>query len=64
MPQRSFDTFALILHPTDNVAVLKRPLKPGDVLVKGNEELPVTQLIGAGHKIALVEIPQGDLVRK
>jgi len=64
MPQRSFDAFALILHPTDNVAVLKRPLKPGDVLVKGNEELPVTQLIGAGHKIALVEIPQGDLVRK
>jgi altronate hydrolase len=64
MPQRSFDAFALILHATDNVAVLKRPLKPGDALVKGNEELRVTQLIGAGHKIALKEIPQGDLVRK
>src|SRR4051812_48776237 len=64
MPQRSFDASALILHRTDNVAVLKRPVKPGEELIEGSRLLQVTQLIGAGHKIALEEIPKGSLVRK
>jgi altronate hydrolase len=64
MPQPSLEDSALILHRTDNVAVLKRPLKPGEELSNGSSQLQITQLIGAGHKIALQEIPAGGLVRK
>jgi len=64
MPQPSFDASALILHRTDNVAVLKRPVKPGEELLHGGTRLPIKQLIGAGHKIALEQIPKGGLIRK
>jgi altronate hydrolase len=64
MAQRSFGDFALVLHQADNVAVLKRPLKPGDELVDGVTHLQIGQLIAAGHKIALQEIPERGLVRK
>jgi altronate hydrolase len=64
MPQRSFDACALVLHGADNVAVLKCPVKPGDELLNGSLRLNITQLIGAGHKLALEEIPQRGWVRK
>lgn len=64
MAQRSFDSFALVLHAADNVAVLKRPVKPGDELVNGKIHLTITHSVGAGHKISLEEIPEGGLVRK
>ena len=64
MAQRTFDSTALVLHGADNVAVLKHPVKPGDELHNGTIHLQITQLIGAGHKVALKDIPEGDLVRK
>jgi altronate dehydratase len=64
MAQRNPQASALVLHKSDNVAVLKLPVKPGDELVIGGNTLHITQLIGAGHKIALRDIPAGGEVRK
>ena len=64
MASRKFDDVALRLHPSDNVAVLKRPLKAGDELVFGTTALRIGTLVGAGHKIALVPVAAGAPVRK
>ena len=64
MASRNFDEVALILHPSDNVAVLKQAVAPGDELRNGTLQLQLTQKIGAGHKIALQNIAAGDPVRK
>src|SRR5690348_3715169 len=64
MAQREFAHYALVLHRADTVAVLKRPVKPGDELINGPLCLHITQPIGAGHKIALAQIAAGSLVLK
>ena len=64
MAERSFEDVALQLHPTDNVAVLKQPLVPGDEIIKASLRLLLTQRIRPGHKIALSKIPDAAPVRK
>jgi len=64
MPQKDFDTVAILLHPGDSVAVLKRPVKAGDELRNGSLPLRATENVMAGHKIAVTEIPDGAPVRK
>src|SRR5262245_19301269 len=64
MPVRNFEEWAVLLRPEDDVAVLKRPLKPGDELLNGSLRLVAPSLIPAGHKIALHAIGDGDAVRK
>jgi altronate hydrolase len=64
MAQKSFDAFALILNSSDNVAVLKQPVKSGDVLLNDNLCLQISQAVGAGHKVALLEIADGAPVMK
>jgi altronate hydrolase len=64
MGARNLTSCALVLHPSDNVAVLKRPLKPGDELLHGDRSLVVSQPIGAGHKLAIEDIAKGAEVRK
>jgi altronate hydrolase len=62
--ERNFTDVAILLRDNDNVAVLKRPLKSGDHLVNGSIELRAAENIGAGHKIAVVEIADGTPVRR
>jgi len=64
MPQKNFDEHAIILREADHVAVLKRTVKAGDELVNGDRRITARQTIGAGHKIALAEIAEGEAVRK
>ena len=64
MPQKNFDDHAIILREADHVAVLKRTVKGGDELVNGRHRITAMQTIGAGHKIALTEIVEGEAVRK
>jgi altronate hydrolase len=64
MTQKAFEEVAVLLHPGDSVAVLKRPLKAGDELLHREGSLRAKENIGAGHKVALVEIPTGAPVRK
>ncbi len=59
-----FDDFALRLHPSDNVAVLKRKVKSGDQLLNGSCGLMAAAEIPPGHKIALSEIGDGEPVKK
>jgi altronate hydrolase len=64
MAERAFNECAVILHEGDSVAVLKRSVKAGDILGGGPSQLAIAQPIGAGHKVAVVEIADGAPVRK
>ena len=64
MAQREFDSVAIRLHESDNVAVLKRAVLAGDELGNGTIQLQAKANIQAGHKIALAEINQGAPVKK
>lgn len=64
MAVKPFDDCAIVLRENDHVAVLKRTVKAGDELVNGHRHLTIAQTIGAGHKIALMEIPDGASVKK
>jgi altronate hydrolase len=62
--QKNFTDVAVLLRDSDNVAVLKRPIKSGDHLVNGSIDLHAAENIGAGHKIAIAEIADGQPVRR
>jgi len=64
MPQMPFQDAAILLHDCDDVAVLKRPVKPGDLLIRNGGTLVITQQIPAGHKIAVKPIEAGAPVKK
>jgi altronate dehydratase len=64
MAQVNFETTAILLNSQDNVAVLKRPLKPGDELRCRSAVLRISQHIPAGHKIAVTSIADAAPVRK
>jgi len=59
-----FEDFALRLHPRDNVAVVRKPLRPGVELVNGDVRVTPTAAVGAGHKVALKAISRGAEVTK
>lgn len=63
MAERSFDECAIVLRERDDVAVLKRTVKAGDHL-RGARVLEVRETIGAGHKIALRDIAEGEAILK
>jgi len=53
---------AIHLHPSDNVAIARVPIAPGQTLrVEGNE-LQAKSNVPAGHKIALMRIEPGENV--
>jgi altronate hydrolase len=58
------ENFVLVLHETDNVAVLKRPIKLGTELTGDSARFTASRDIPAGHKIALANIPADEAVRK
>ena len=64
MAQKRFEDVAVVLHPNDSVAVLKRPVKAGDELVNGSLTLQIRQNVGAGHKLALGAIADAEAVRR
>ncbi len=64
MAERLFDDCAIVLRVSDHVAVLKRTVKAGDELRGGAHSLRVRQTIGAGHKIALTDLAEGQPITK
>jgi altronate dehydratase len=61
----SFSQATVLLHPSDSVTIAKTPLPAGTVLARENApDLTVRQLIPGGHKLALVDIPQGTAIRR
>ena len=64
MTKASLAEFALILHPDDDVAVLRKPVKAGTTLAGGRFDITIKTAIPAGHKVALRAITEGEPVRK
>jgi altronate hydrolase len=56
--------FALQLHPTDDVAVVRKPIRAGLSLMNGQGPFEAKQDIPQGHKIAVHPIAPGEPVRK
>lgn len=52
------------IHAADNVATLLDDAQPGEVQLIGGEVLPAQQPIKLGHKIALVDIADGQPITK
>ena len=59
---------ALIMHPTDNVATAVEEIQPGDEVAirAGKETLSIRakEKIPFGFKVALENIPLGEIIRK
>ena len=53
----------LQLDPRDNVLVALTPLKAGMTVQFGDQNCPVTQDIRIKHKMAIVDLAPGDLIR-
>ena len=54
----------IILHPDDDVAIVKEPLLSGARVAYQGEEWQLTQMIPAGHKLALRALPAGSVLRR
>jgi altronate hydrolase len=55
---------AIHLHPTDNVAVARVPIAPGTELRVDGLPVLALEAIPAGHKIALWDIAEGEVVER
>lgn len=55
---------AVLLHPSDNVAVTKQALERNILIEHAGTVFALRQAIPAGHKIALCNIPAGGIVRR
>jgi altronate dehydratase len=55
----------IIINPQDNVAVALEDIPQGEAVCgAGGEELTALEKIPYSHKVALVDIRQGEVVRK
>jgi altronate hydrolase len=60
-----FESIALHLHPSDDVAIAKSPLSPGLVIQRsGSPDIALRQFIPGGHKFALTSVATGEPVRR
>jgi altronate dehydratase small subunit len=64
MKGQVLDGTALVMAPEDNVATALEDLDPGDRLADADPAVTVADEVPFGHKVALVDIPAGDPVRK
>jgi altronate hydrolase len=55
---------AILLRPDDSVAVAARPLRAGSALDLSGRTIEVREPIGLGHKVAVVDLDEGEAVRK
>lgn len=55
---------AVLLRRDDSVAVAARPIPKGFRIALADQEVEVREPIALGHKLALLDIPKGDPVRK
>ena len=62
--QEKFDTFALRLRESDDVAVIRRPVKAGTELISDTVRIITARDIPAGHKVAIRPVPDGGPVKK
>jgi altronate dehydratase small subunit len=67
-PARMANKRALIMHPDDNVATAVEEIQPGEevaaILGNDSQAIQAGESIPFGFKIALVEIPMGEIIKK
>ncbi len=67
-PPLPFSSIALRLHPADQIAVALRDIPAGTPLIRDDlhppEMLVVLDDIPAGHKLALVRVPAGSVLKR
>lgn len=63
-PLPTSENSAIRLHPHDNVAIARVALPPGVELQVGNTRVVTREAIPAGHKVSLLPIAAGDVVRR
>lgn len=61
---RELTEVGIILHPKDDVAILKEPMLAGARVKYQGDEWQLQQMIPAGHKIALRSLPAGTPLRR
>jgi len=64
LPQPSEENAALLLHPSDHVAIARMALSAGQAIRPGKEAVILQDAVPAGHKAALRPIAQGEEVRR
>ena len=63
-PAKNISQDLLVLHPTDNIAVLKRPVAGASRHIISGLEFAVSTTLTMGHKVAIRPISKGDDVLK
>ena len=63
-PLPTAENSAIRLHPHDNVAIARVALPSGVELQVGNTRVVTREAIPVGHKVALLPIPAGAVVRR
>lgn len=53
---------AILLHPSDSVAVARLPLEPGRIVLVGGQKIRVRQHVPGGHKLAICRVARGENV--
>src|SRR5260370_42253352 len=56
------ETPAIQLHPSDNIAVARVPLSPGQTIRLADTSIQVRDSVPAGHKVALKALATGDVL--
>ena len=64
MPDESSSPASVILRPEDNIAVACRDIHAGEKIPAGDGEIEAGAKIPLGHKLALVDIPEGAEIKK
>lgn len=64
MQKENLPDIALLLHPSDSVAIARRAIKAGTQLSVGPARLVARNDIPAGHKIALMDIDSSQPLRR
>ncbi len=62
--QERFEDFALLLRETDDVAVIKKPVRAGTELIHGAFHVVASRDIPAGHKMSVKPVADGGPVTK
>ena len=55
---------AVLLHPSDHVAIAKQPLLPRTILKTPHGDITVAQMIPPGHKFALLPVIKDEPIRR
>ena len=64
IPDKNSNNGLLILHPEDNIAVLKRPTESGTKQIVDGHTVIIATSLTMGHKIAIRPIAKGENVLK